>query len=188
MMEYCYISLLLAGESEADILGMSERPVLRLNKRKSAFAEMDTMELRDLRPSQNGSAESYEFDPIEELDDIKVKFKGALDDPEVSALSASAGLALDLLTFFARSDEYYGTSMERSCDFGPFTNVSPHDYWKDKPRKSDTAEEPDHQEVRRESAFDKTNIGRAPLTEEEKKARLNELTLLISEEERAVTG
>lgn len=186
MMEYCYISLLLAGESEINILGMAEKPVLRLNKKKSAFAEMDTTELREFGTPQDKAAIGYEFDPIEELDDIKVKFKGALDNPEVSALSAGANLAVDLLTFFARSDEYYCSTMEQNQDFGPFHDVSYHDYWKNKPSKGVSSEEPADPDVKRESAFDKTGIGPVPQTKEEKAVRLNELLTLISEEESSV--
>lgn len=188
LMEYCYISLLLAGENEVNILGMTEKPVIRLNKRKSAFSEMDTQELSDFRPSQSGAGQRYEFDPIEELDDIKVKFKGALDDPEVSAASASADLALDLLTFLARSDEYYFTTMDRNLDFCPFHDVSPHDYWKDKPRKSYSPEKRDDSGAKRESAFDKADFGPVPQTEDERIARLNELLSLINEEEKSITS
>ena len=186
MMEYCYISLLLAGENEINILGMAEKPVLRLNKRKSAFAEIDETELREFGTPQDKDALGYEFDPIEELDDIKVKFKGALDNPEVSAFSASADLALDLLTFFARSDEYYGTTMEQSQNLEAFHEVSYHDYWKDKPRKSSSPEKRVDSNAKRESAFDKTDVGPVPQTKEERTARLNELLSLINEEERSV--
>ena len=147
---------------------------------------MDTTELREYGTPQDKAAIGYEFDPIEELDDIKVKFKGALDNPEVSALSAGANLAVDLLTFFARSDEYYCSTMKQNQDFGPFHDVSYHDYWKNKPSKGVSSEEPADPNVKRESAFDKTGIGPVPQTKEEKAMRLNELLTLISEEESSV--
>ena len=147
------------------------------------FEEMDTMELREYGTPQDKVKLGYEFDPIEELDDIKVKFKGALDDPEVNALSASANLALDLLTFLARSDEYYCTTQNLES----FHEVRYHDYWKDKPRKSSSSDEPVDPNDNRESAFDNAGIGPVPQTEEERTARLNELLLLISDEESSIT-
>jgi len=185
MMEYCFISLLLAGVKESDILGMSEKPVLRLNQKESAFTKMDSEEWRDTIAAQYAGA-PYDFDPIEELDDIRVKFKSALDDTEVRNVSAGAGLALDLLTFFARSDEYFGGSKEYYDDSYSFHDVPLHDYWKDKPRKNEFHKGLNDSPTEPESAFNKTGIGPVPQTEEEQIARLNELLLLISNEEESV--
>lgn len=185
MMEYCFISLLLAGVKESDILGMSEKPIYTVNKKESAFTRMDEEEWRDTLAAQYAGG-PYDFDPIEELDDIRVKFKSALDNPEAHAGSAGVGLALDLLTFFARSDEYFGGSTDRYEDSYSFHDVPSHDYWKDKPRRSEFHKGLNDSSSERESAFDKTGIGPVPQTEEEKIARLNELLLLISKEEESV--
>ena len=184
MMEYCFISLLLAGEEESDILGMSEKPVLRLNKKESAFTKMDSEGWREEIAAKYGGG-PYEFDPIEELDDIRVKFKSALDDPEVHVGSAGAGLALDLLTFFARSDDYFSSSSYDESSHS-FNDIPYHDYWKDKPRKSEFHKGLNNSSTERESAFDKTGIGPVPQTEEEMIARLNELLWMISNEEESV--
>ena len=80
----------------------------------------------------------YEFDVFEEMDDIRVKFKSAVTNPDrdfSSVASANLHLIADLFTLAERSDRYYnpyyndnGVSVRRP-------DVREHDYGVNKPPK-----------------------------------------------------
>ena len=175
MMEYCYLAMILAGETDETIRGQAEKKAVPSNKRASAFSQMDKDAEIELRVARI-LAES-DFDPIEELDDIKFRFKRGLENPDVSVLSAGASLAMDLFTFNSRA------YAEHTIDRHGFYSYRKPDY------ESNTNEHkplnPDSTGTRPDSAFDGASI-RPPQTDEERTARKNELLLLINEEEKAI--
>lgn len=172
MMEYCYLAMILAGETDETIRGQAEKKAVPSNKRASAFSQMDKDAEIEVRVAR--MLEEKDFDPIEELDDIKFRFKRGLENPDVSVLSAGASLAMDLFTFNSRAYADHtgeGLYSYRKPDYESNTNEH-------KPLN------PDSTGTRPDSAFDGASI-RPPLTDEERTARIHELLLLINEEEKA---
>ena len=190
LMEYCYQAMILAGENDITILGQLERPAVTKTRTESAFSKMDRMEATELRGIQSPDEPKlppYEFDPIEELDDIKVKFKSGLDNPDISALSAGKSLALDLLTFAVRSDEYYfQNNLLYDNVIDQEATLYPHDYWGDRPAEKKPSEKIPVSGTTPGSVFDNTDFPVGHLTDEERKSRMDELIRLISEEEKAL--
>ena len=154
---------------------------------------MDKEDVHNFKRSKAlyNSINPYEFDPLEELDDIKVKFKSTLDNPdhEVSdVVSAGANLVLDMLTFLGRSDAYSGND---SISDYPRSDrdhllLREHDYGVNKLRK-DTESKPgiytDEDPVQYMSTIRNEGISE---TEEGKLARQLELIELINEEEKSI--
>lgn len=185
LMEYCYLAMILAGETDKSIRGQMERPVVTSNKRESAFSRMDKADEPELRRAR--LIEESEFDPIEELDDIGFRFRRGLENPDVSLLSAGASLAMDLFTFNSRAYTYNSTEINA---LDPY----PDRVFKLRSKASasdENGEESPQEEAapsgsRPESAFDNAGIKRAPYTDEERVTRMNELMVLINEEEKAL--
>ena len=175
MMEYCYLAMILAGETDETIRGQADKKAVPSNKRASAFSQMDKDAEIELRVARI-LAES-EFDPIEELDDIKFKFKRGMEDPDVSALSAGASLAVDLFKLNSRA--YADHTIDRRGFYSYKEPAKLPDIYECEPS------DPDSTGTRPDSAFDGASI-RPPQTDEERTARMHELLLLINEEEKAI--
>lgn len=195
MMEYCLLKLMLSGNTLSYIAKELYSPKNTNHpKQESAFAKMDKEDVHNFKRSKAlyNSINPYEFDPLEELDDIKVKFKSTLDNPdhEVSdVVSAGANLLLDMLTFLGRSDAYY--SGNDSISDYPRSDrdhllLREHDYGVNKLRK-DTESKPgiytDEDPVQYMSTIRNEGISE---TEEGKLARQLELIELINEEEKSI--
>ena len=178
IMEYCYLAMILAGETDESIRGQMERPVVTSNKRESAFSRMDKDDEPELLRAR--LIEESEFDPIEELDDIGFRFRRGLENPDVSLLSAGASLASDLFTFNLRAYADADCSTDRSGLYyyrKPAEMPSIYEHEPSNPVPSG---------MRTRSAFDNAGIRKVPHTDEERMARMNELILLINEEEKTL--
>ena len=174
MMEYCYLAMILAGETDETIRGQADKKAVPSNKRASAFSQMDKDAEIEVRVAR--MLEEKDFDPIEELDDIKFRFKRGLENPDVSVLSAGASLAMDLFTFNSRA--YADHTIDRRGFYSYKEPAKLPDIYECEPS------DPDSTGTRPDSAFDGASI-RPPLTDEERTARIHELLLLINEEEKA---
>ena len=187
MIEYCMLSLLLSGKTLVELIIEFKPPKVHTRNKASSFAKMDQEDVHNFRRSRalNEAQEPYEFDAIEEMDDIGFKFRATLDNPDKSAvdvLKAGAGLAFDIGTFFARADAYYNPEEYRYYhnarvdyyDYG--TNVvkgkEKNEY--DAPYRPSFKEESSHSVVRKELI---------PDTPEEQLKRREELLQMIIEEE-----
>lgn len=195
MMEYCLLQLMLSGNTLSNIAQKLYSPAITNHpKQESAFAKMDKEDVYNFKRSKalQNSIDPYEFDPIEELDDIKVKFKSTLDNPNHEAadvFSAGAHLVLDMITFFERSDIYYSGN-DYLSEYPRYSRdqlfLREHDYGVNKLRK-DTQSKPgiytDEDPVQYTGTINNEGV---PETEEGKLARQRELIELINAEEKSI--
>ena len=188
MLDYCWLELLVSGNSISDILaGLRPDKVTIKNRSESSFSKMDKEDVYDTKRADFFSRlnDPYEFDPIEELDDIKVKFKSTFDHPDLTAgdvLGASGHLLLDMITFMERFDYNFNASDEH-INRPP---LSPHDYGTNPYRKTDSSV-PGYTPPKRQSAIvGGYKIGDIPKTREEQIVRKDEVLKLILEEEQQV--
>ena len=150
MMKYCLIGLLEAGVTPEKILEQSQSLSVKHNTYESAFSKMDKEDANTQKRTRalNAHLNDYEFDAFEELDDIRVKFKSAMDHPDKDAgdvLTAGANLALDMLTFGSRFEDYHGGGRyNEDSGSSPYIDVKEIDYFeqgfkrKEKPAKDHT--------------------------------------------------
>lgn len=186
MIEYSMLSLLLSGKTLVELIIEFKPPKVSTRNKSSSFAKMDQEDVHNFRRTRalNEAQEPYDFDAIEEMDDIGFKFRATLNNPDKSAvdvLKAGAGLAFDIGTFFARADAYYNPEDSRyyhnvrvdAYDYG--TNVV-----KGKEKLHEESYRPSPKEESSHSVVRKDLI---PETTEERLARQHELLQLILEEE-----
>ena len=195
MMEYCLLQLMLSGNSINDIVQKLYSPrITNHPKQESAFAKMDKEDVHNFNRTKAlyNSINPYEFDPIEELDDIKVKFKSTLENPDREAadvVSAGTNLLLDMMTFLGRSDAYYSGNdylSEYPRSDRDHLLLREHDYGVNKLRKdtrSETGIYTGKDPVQYKSTIKDEGV---PETKEGKLARQRELIELINEEERSI--
>ena len=191
MMEYSLLQLMLEGNTLYDIAQQVYSPKLTNHPRQeSAFSRMDREDVHNFKREKalRQRREEYEFDPIEELDDIRVKFKSTLDHPDkdaVDVLSAGAHLVLDMITFFDRADIYYSSDSNRN-----YTRrhrvLREHDYGVNTPRKQVKSEREIYSDGEPVPEIESISDEGIPETNEGKIARQLELIELINEEEKAI--
>lgn len=140
MVEYCFLNLMINGLSIKDMNALYRKNTGPSPKRPSAFSQMDKEDMENFRREKvmEEARNPYEFDVFEEMDDIRVKFKSAVTNPDrdfSSVASANLHLIADLFTLAERSDRYYnpyyndnGVSVRRP-------DVREHDYGVNKPPK-----------------------------------------------------
>ena len=188
MMEYCWLELLLSGNSITDILiGLKPEEVKVKSRMESSFSKMDKEDVYNTQRAKYFSQlnDPYEFDPFEELDDIKVRFKSTFDHPDLTAgdvLSASGHLLLDMITFMERADYTYNASDEH-------VNRPPlreHDYGTNPYRSTDSSVVNHTPKKESSSVLGDYKIGDIPKTREEQIVRKEEVFNLILEEEKRV--
>ena len=195
MMEYCLLKLVLSGNTLSDIAQKLYSPrITNHPKQESAFSKMDKEDVHNFQRTKAlyNSINPYEFDPIEELDDIKVKFKSTLENPDREAadvVSAGANLVLDMLTFLGRSDTYYSGN-DYLSEYPRYDKdqllLREHDYGVNKLRKDTESKSgicTDDDPVQYTGTIKNEGI---PETEEGKLARQRELIELINEEEKSI--
>ena len=135
MMKYCLIGLIEAGVPPEKILEQSNSLSVKHNTYESSFSKMDKEDAHTFKRNKalNRHNEDYEFDAFEELDDIRVKFKSAMDHPDKDAgdvVIAGANLALDMLTFGARFEDYHGGGRyDEDSNSLPYVDVKEIDYF-----------------------------------------------------------
>ena len=135
MMKYSLIGLIEAGIPPEKILEQSKSLSVKHNTYESSFSKMDKEDAHTFKRNKalNMHNEDYEFDAFEELDDIRVKFKSAMDHPDKDAgdvLTAGANLALDMLTFGSRFENYHGGGRyDEDSNSMPYVDVKEIDYF-----------------------------------------------------------
>lgn len=152
MVEYCFLNLMIHGLSMRDLrilfLNTSRSPA----KRPSAFSQMDKEDMENFRreKAMEEARNPYEFDVFEEMDDIRVKFKSAVTNPDrdfSSVASANANLIADIFTLASRADRYYNPYENRGGISVKREEVREYDYGVNKPPKS-KKNPPDNIEIR----------------------------------------
>lgn len=186
MMEYCWLELLISGNSIADIVtGLKPEEVKVNSKPESPFSKMDK---EDVYNFQREKKEPYEFDPIEELDDIRVKFKSTFDHPDLTAadvMGASGHLLLDMFIFLDRFEYTYNDSDSRANR----RPLSEYDYGTNPYRSTGSSGPEKPPEKQRTSNLEGYKISDIPKTSEEQISRKGEvLKLIIEEEKRVLSG
>ena len=135
MMKYSLIGLIEAGIPPEKILEQSKSLSVKHNTYESSFSKMDKEDAHTFKRNKalNMHNEDYEFDAFEELDDIRVKFKSAMDHPDKDAgdvVIAGANLALDMLTFGSRFESYHGGGRyDEDSNSMPYVDVKEIDYF-----------------------------------------------------------
>lgn len=135
MMKYSLIGLIEAGVPPEKILEQSNSLSVKHNTYESSFSKMDKEDAHTFKRNKalNRHNEDYEFDAFEELDDIRVKFKSSMDHPDKDAgdvVIAGANLALDMLTFGARFEDYHGGGRyDEDSNSLPYVDVKEIDYF-----------------------------------------------------------
>ena len=130
MVQYCFLSLMLSGRSAEDILPLFDLDPTSIRMYPSGFKGIDREDVANFKRTRaiEAAKEPYEMDVIEELDDIRVKFKSAIDNPDRNAssiASANAHLLLDLFTLGARIDQENNPESYYANGYAPLRE---HDY------------------------------------------------------------
>ena len=190
MVEYCMLCLRLSGIDKAELYR-----IFRTNAKassgsqyKSAFAKMDSEDAQNLRRERalENAKTDYEFDFFEELNDIHVKYKSAVSNPDrtfESVALANLSLIGDLAILGARAGADANPYDERT---GTCRYVSEHDYGVNKPPEIEGYDEKPVSSS--DNAMTKYigSLEKAYTTDSDRQARLSKLTGLIRQDEEKI--